>query len=75
MKEHIREILEKELPLVDLDSNCLFTELSSLDITQIMMLLSEEYKIPLEYHDVTPRHFMTLDSIVAMVQNKMRKTL
>lgn len=71
MKEKIRTILEDALPLADLDSDFLFTELSSLDITTIMMLLSEEYHITLDSHDVTPKNFMTLDSIVALVQSKM----
>lgn len=71
MKERIRTILEDALPLADLDSDFLFTELSSLDITTIMMLLSEEYHITLDSHDVTPKNFMTLDSIVALVQSKM----
>ena len=71
MKENIRTILEDALPLADLDSDFLFAELSSLDITTIMMLLSEEYHITLDSHDVTPKNFMTLDSIVALVQSKM----
>ena len=71
MKERIRTILEDALPLADLDSDFLFAELSSLDITTIMMLLSEEYHITLDSHDVTLKNFMTLDSIVALVQSKM----
>ena len=71
MKEKIRTILEDALPLADLDSDFLFAELSSLDITTIMMLLSEEYHITLDSHDVTPKNFMTRDSIVALVQSKM----
>ena len=71
MKERIRTILEDALPLADLDSDFLFAELSSLDITTIMMLLSEEYHITLDSHDVTPKNFITLDSIVALVQSKM----
>lgn len=71
MKEKIRTILEDNLPLVDLDSDFLFAELSSLDITTIMMLLSEEYKITLDSHDVTPKNFMSLDSIVSLVQSKI----
>lgn len=71
MKEKIHTILEDALPLADLDSDFLFAELSSLDITTIMMLLSEEYHITLDSHDVTPKNFMTLDSIVALVQSKM----
>lgn len=71
MKERIRQILEDALPLADLDSDFLFAELSSLDITTIMMLLSEEYHIMLDSVDVTPRNFMSLDAITAMVKEKM----
>ena len=71
MKERIRTILEDNLPLADLDSDFLFAELSSLDITTIMMLLSEEYHITLDSRDVSPKNFMTVDSIVAMVERKL----
>ena len=71
MKEKIRQILEEALPLVDLDSDFLFNELDSLGITTILMLLSDEYKVKLESSDVTPKNFRSLDSIVAMVENKL----
>ena len=71
MKEKIRTILEDNLPLVDLDSDFLFAELSSLDITTIMMLLSEEYHITLDSNDVTPKNFKSLDNIVALVESKL----
>ena len=71
MKERILTILEDNLPLADLDSDFLFAELSSLDITTIMMLLSDEYHITLDSRDVSPKNFMTVDSIVAMVQRKL----
>lgn len=70
MKERIRQILEENLPLVDVDSDFLFAELSSLDITTIMMLLSEEYEIELGATDVTPKNFKSLDNIVEMVKRK-----
>ena len=71
MKERIRTILEDALPLADLDSDFLFAELSSLDITTIMMLLSEEYGIELGSTDVTPKNFKSLDNIVKMVESKL----
>jgi len=46
-----------------------------LGITTILMLLSDEYKIKLESSDVTPKNFRSLDSIVAMVENKMKEKL
>ncbi|MBQ0073746.1 MAG: acyl carrier protein [Prevotella sp.] len=73
MKERIRTILEDALPLVDLDSDFLFAELSSLEITNIMMLLSEEYNIDLVFTDVTPKNFKSLDNIVKMVESKLNK--
>lgn len=70
MRQEIRDILEDALPLVDLDSDFLFAELSSLDITTIMMLLSEKYGIELDSHDVTPKNFKSLDNIVELVKSK-----
>ncbi len=71
MKEHIRTLLEDLLPLVDFDSEFLFSELDSLGITTILMSLSDEYGIQLEASDATPRNLKNLDSIVAMVEKKM----
>lgn len=71
MKEHIRTLLEDLLPLVDFDSEFLFSELDSLGITTILMTLSDEYGIQLEASDATPRNLKNLDSIVAMVEKKM----
>ncbi len=70
MKEIIRQKLEEVLPLVDLDSDFLFQELDSLGITTILMTLSDMYGIELNHADVTPKNFMTLDSLVEMVQKK-----
>lgn len=71
MKEKIRQMLEEALPLVNLDSDFLFNELDSLGITTILMLLSDEYHISLEYSDVTPKNFRSLDSIVELVKRKL----
>ena len=71
MKEKIRSILEEALPLVDFDSDFLFSELDSLGVTTILMLLSDEYGIKLEATDATPKNLKTLDSIVAMVEKKL----
>ncbi len=71
MKERIRSILEELLPLVDLDSDFLFAELDSLGVTAILMSLSQEYGIDLEAADATPKNFRSLDSLVALVQQKL----
>lgn len=71
MKEEIRKMLEDILPLVNFDSEFLFAELDSLGITAILMTLSDAYNINLEAHDVTPRNFKNLDSIVSLVQSKI----
>ncbi|EGN58205.1 hypothetical protein PRBRB14_25800 [Hallella multisaccharivorax DSM 17128] len=70
MKEEIKKMLEDILPLVDFDSDFLFSELDSLGITAILMTLSKAYDVDLEPTDVTPRNFRNLDSLVALVKSK-----
>ncbi|MBO4551355.1 MAG: acyl carrier protein [Bacteroidaceae bacterium] len=71
MKEHIIQLLSNALPMVNLESDFLFSELDSLGVTTILMLLSEEYGIELESRDATPKNLKTIDSIVKMVENKL----
>lgn len=71
MKERIRQLLEEALPIADLDSQFLFSELDSLGVITILMVLSEEYGIKLDAKDATPKNLKSLDSIVAMVERKM----
>ncbi len=71
MKQRIRTLLENALPLVDFDADFLFSELDSLGVTSILMLLSDEYGIKLDATDATPRNFKSLDSLVALVQQKL----
>lgn len=75
MKEEIRALLEDLLPLVDFDSDFLFSELNSLDVTTILMSLADKYGIKLEAADATPRNLKTLDSIVVMVERKLQEKL
>jgi acyl carrier protein len=70
-KEKIRTLLEEALPLVDFDSDFLFSELDSLGVTTILMILSKEYNIELESRDATPKNFKTLDSLVALCEAKL----
>ncbi len=71
MKERIRNLLEDALPLVDFDSEFLFSELDSLGVTTILMLLSDEFGIKMESADATPKNLKTLDSIVSLVEKKL----
>ena len=71
MKETIRKKLVEVLPLVDLDSDFLFSELDSLGIATILMVLSDMYGVELDHSDVTPKNFKSLDSLVAMVNAKL----
>ncbi|MBR5899384.1 MAG: acyl carrier protein [Muribaculaceae bacterium] len=73
MREHIKSLLETELPLVNLESEFLFSELDSLGVTTILMILSAEYGIELEACDATPKNFMTLDSLVELVNTKLQE--
>lgn len=72
MKEDIKLLLEDSLPLVDFDSDFLFAQLDSLGVTQILMLLSDKYNIALGAKDATPKNLRNIDSIVAMVEEKVR---
>ena len=72
MKERIRQLLEDALPLVDFASDFVFSQLDSLGVTTILMVLSDEFDIKLEATDATPRNLKTLDSIVAMVEHKLK---
>lgn len=72
MKQRIRQLLSEALPLVDIDSDFLFGELDSLGITTILMTLQDEYGINIEYSDVTPRNFKSVDSLVALVEQKLK---
>ncbi len=71
MKEKIRTLLEDALPLVDFDSSFLFSELDSLGITTILMILADEFHITMEATDATPRNFKNIDSLVALVERKL----
>ena len=73
MKNRIIELLSEALPAVDFESEFLFSELDSLGIATILLLLSNEYHISLNASDVTPKNFMTIDSVVAMVESKFNK--
>lgn len=73
MKEKIRKMIEEALPLVDADSDFLFSELDSLGITTILMMLSDEFGISLESSDVTPKNFKSVDSLAALVASKLGK--
>ena len=73
MKNRIIELLSEALPAVDYESEFLFSELDSLGIATILLLLSNEYHISLNASDVTPKNFMTIDSVVAMVESKLNK--
>lgn len=71
MKERIIELLSAALPMVNLESDFLFSELDSLGVTTILMVLSEEYGIALDAKDATPKNLRTIDSIVDMVKAKL----
>ncbi|MBQ6087296.1 MAG: acyl carrier protein [Bacteroidales bacterium] len=71
MKSTIRAMLEEALPLVNLDSEYLFSELDSLGVTTILMLLSDKYDIKLDSSDVTPKNLKSLESLAALVERKI----
>ena len=70
-KDKIRKLLENALPLVDFDSEFLFSELDSLGVTTILMVLADEFNIQMEATDATPRNLKSIDSIVELVELKI----
>ena len=73
MKQRIRKLLESVLPIVDLDSDFLFSELDSLGVITILMTLSDEFGIKLDSHDATQKNFKNIDAIVRLVESKISK--
>lgn len=73
MKEEIKQLLEETLPLIDFDSPFLFSELDSLGVTTILMLLSDKYGIELDHNDATPKNLKNLDNIAALVERKLEE--
>lgn len=73
MREHILSLLSDALPTVDFGSDFLFSELDSLNIANILMILSDEYGITMDAADVTPRNFKSIDSLVSLVESKLNK--
>lgn len=72
MKQQILDLLSEALPAVDFDSNFLFSELDSLGVVTILVILSEKFGIKLDSTDATPKNFKTIDSIAAMVESKLK---
>lgn len=73
LRARVRGILEEAVPLADIDSEFLFSELDSLGIMSILLALSGEFGLELSAVDATPRNLMNLDSVVAMVVKKLSK--
>lgn len=71
MKEHIIELLTEALPAVNFQSDFLFSELDSLGVVTIMVILSREYNINIDVTDITPKNLKNIDALVSMVQSKL----
>jgi acyl carrier protein len=48
-----------------------YSELDSLGVTTILMVLSDEYKIRLDSRDATPKNLKSIDSLVELVKSKL----
>lgn len=73
MKERIYNLLSEALPAVNFDSDFLFSELDSLGVVTIMMILSDEYDISIEATDVTPKNFRSVEALAKLVETKLAK--
>ncbi|MCQ2184073.1 MAG: AMP-binding protein [Bacteroidales bacterium] len=73
MKEHILSLLEETLPAVDFKSEFLFSEIDSLGVATILMMLEHEYDIPMSAADATPKNLKSVDSLVSLVERKLKE--
>ena len=73
MENEIKRILEDIMPMVDWDSDFVFSELDSLQIVHILITLADKYKIELSELDATPKNLKNLTSITNMVENKLKE--
>ena len=69
--EEIQQLLSDVLPAVDFNSDFLFAELDSLGVATILYVLSQQYNVPLDEKDITPRNFKDVASLTRMVNAKM----
>lgn len=72
MKDHILSLLSEALPAVDFNADFLFSELDSLCVAIILIVLSKEYDIKLDATDATPKNLKSIDAIVKMVEAKIQ---
>jgi len=73
MKQKIIDLLEDNLPTVDWTSQFLFSEMDSLAVTTVLAILSDKFGIQLTSEDATPKNFMTIDSLVNLVETKLKE--
>lgn len=74
MKQEILELLETALPSIDFSAERLMDDglLDSLTVVQIIGELSMEYDIDFVFEDLVPENFNSLDSIVSLVERKLK---
>ncbi len=72
MKEEIKALLSDALPMVDFESEFLFEQLDSIGVVTILTVLGNQYSIPLNMQDATPKNLMSLDALVRMVESKLQ---
>lgn len=73
MKEEIKALLSDTLPMVDFESEFLFEQLDSIGVVTILTVLGNQYSIPLNMQDATPKNLISLDALVRMVESKLKK--
>ena len=73
MKEEIKALLSDAVPMVDFESEFLFEQLDSIGVVTILTVLGNQYSIPLNMQDATPKNLISLDALVRMVESKLKK--
>ena len=73
MKEEVIELIKQIQPMANVESESLFNEIDSLDIANVLAALSDKYSVDLNYKDVSPENFKSVDSLVTLVKNKLKQ--
>ena len=75
MKQEILELLETAAPSVDFAASDRLMDdglLESLTVVQIIGELSMEYDVDFAFEDLVPENFNSIDSIVSLVERKLK---
>jgi acyl carrier protein len=76
MKQEVLKILQEIRPEFDFSEGINFIEngmLDSLDVINLVVALDNHFNVSIDGMDIAPENFMTIDSIVALLEKNGAK--